>query len=66
MATVNYPDVPVDANGQATLQHTAAHHVHGIPGGAEVTLCGVLITYSTWQGTAPGAPECPTCVRLDH
>lgn len=65
MSTINYPDVPVDANGQATMKHVAAHHVHGIPGGAEVTLCGFLITYRTWQGAAPGASQCPTCERLD-
>ena len=65
MTTVNYPDVPVDANGQATLAHVASHHVRGISGGAELTLCGVLITYSTWQGVAPGAPTCPTCEGLD-
>jgi hypothetical protein len=65
MTTVNYPDVEVDANGLATKHHVAAHHVHGIPGGAELTLCGQLIKYNTWQGVAPGAPPCTTCERLD-
>jgi hypothetical protein len=65
MTTVNYPDVSVNAEGLATEQHVAAHHVRGIPGGAELTLCGVLITYSTWKGTASDAPECATCKRLD-
>jgi hypothetical protein len=65
MTTVNYPDVEVDANGQATKQHIAAHHVHGVPGGAELTLCGVLIKYSTWQGVAPTALPCTVCEGRD-
>jgi hypothetical protein len=65
MTTVNYPDVEVDANGLATKQHIAAHHVHGVPGGAELTLCGVLITYHTWQGVAPDAPPCEDCEGRD-
>lgn len=65
MTTVNYPDVPVDANGLATAHHVAAHHVRGIPGGAELTLCGLLITYNTWKGVAPNAYKCAECERLD-
>lgn len=65
MTTVNYPDVPVDANGFATAHHVASHHVQGIPGGAELTLCGYLITYSTWKGVAPGAAPCTICESLD-
>ena len=61
MATIQYPDVPVDANGQATHSHVASHHA----GNGEVTLCGVYIDYATWKGTAPGAPACSTCVGLD-
>lgn len=64
MTTVNYPDVPVNANGLATRQHIA-DHVRGIPGGAELTLCGVLIKYDTWKGTAPNAPMCETCEGND-
>lgn len=65
MTTINYPDVPVDANGQATHGHRAHRHVYDIPGGAELTTCGMLIIYSTWKGTAPGAPDCPVCVEMD-
>ena len=65
MTVINYPDVPVDADGFATHGHIASHHVRGIPGGAEVTLCGVLIQYATWKGVAPDAPLCPTCDELD-
>jgi hypothetical protein len=62
MATIDYPDVVIDANGNMVEQHVAAHHV---PGG-EVTLCGVFVTYDgTVKGTAPGAPECPTCKARD-
>jgi predicted transcriptional regulator len=59
---INYPEVPVDANGLATEQHIADHHVgtHG-----ELTLCGVYIDYNTWKGTAPGAPRCDTCEGRD-
>jgi hypothetical protein len=65
MTSVNYTDVPVNANGQATLTHLASHHVEGIPGAGEATLCGQLITYATWKGTAPGAARCPECERMD-
>lgn len=65
MTMFDYPDVPVDAEGRATHQHIAKHHLRGIPGGAEVTLCGVLIRYRTWKGFAPDAPWCDTCLRLD-
>ena len=65
MTTIDYPDVPVDANGMATERHTASHHVRGVEGGAEVTLCGYLITYSTWKGEAPNAPRCAKCEGLD-
>ena len=66
MTSVNYTDVAVDENGLATHQHVASHHVNGVPGGAELTLCGVLIVYSTWKGAAPDAPMCEPCERLDH
>lgn len=58
-------EVPVDSNGLATHQHVASHHIHGVPGGAEQTLCGKVIVYSTWQGTAPDAPMCTTCEARD-
>lgn len=65
MTTVEYPDVPVNENGEALAKHIASHHVPGIPGGAELTLCGVLIVYRHWQGHAEGAQECELCVNLD-
>ena len=65
MTTVNYPDVPVDANGYATHRHVASHHVNGVPGGAELTLCGVLITYNTWRGVALKASACAECEARD-
>lgn len=58
---INLPDVPVDANGQAIHAHRAYWHIAR----GEMTLCGVYINYDTWKGTAPGAPDCPTCVALD-
>lgn len=66
MPGVEYKDLPVDANGQATQQHTAANHVRGFPGGAEVTLCGILIVYADWKGEAPGATRCAACEAMDH
>jgi len=65
MTTIHYTDVAVSDEGLATHRHVASHHVPGIPGGAEVTLCGMLIKYSAWRGTVDGAPECEECVRLD-
>lgn len=65
MSTIEYPDVEVDADGLAVARHIASHHVRVASGGGEVTLCGVLITYQTWQGTAPDAPACVRCVQLD-
>lgn len=53
--------VDMDPQGLAVAQHIASHHVAG----GEVTLCGAHIDYATWQGTAPGAPPCPECERLD-
>ena len=59
------PRVDVDSNGLATHQHVASHHIHGVPGGAEQTLCGKVIIYSEWKGTALNAPVCTTCKERD-
>jgi hypothetical protein len=65
MTIVEYLDVPVNSDGEALEKHIASHHVRSVPGGAELTLCGVLITYSNWRGHAPDAQPCQTCANLD-
>jgi len=65
MTAVEYPDVPVNADGLATEAHIASHHVRASGLSGELTLCGKLIIYKTWQGVAPDAPRCATCERLD-
>jgi hypothetical protein len=65
MASVNYPDAPVDANGLVTHMHVARHHIHTDEGEGEVTLCGVALIYRTHRGFVPNPPMCDTCERLD-